>query len=74
MAETAYIVNPGKTVLLPEIRSVYPMADMITAEKLIEKKKEIPGAVVVCYVNSTAGPCKNSNRISVVPQPTPLKW
>ncbi|HXX59272.1 MAG TPA: quinolinate synthase NadA, partial [Dehalococcoidales bacterium] len=54
MAETAYIVNPKRTVLLPEPEAGCPMAQMITAEKLIEKKKELPDAAVVCYVNSSA--------------------
>ncbi|MDD5190797.1 MAG: quinolinate synthase NadA [Dehalococcoidales bacterium] len=73
MAETAYIVNPGKTVLLPDFESGCPMADMITPEKLIEKKRELPGAVVVCYVNSSAAVkaetdicCTSANAVRVV--------
>ena len=54
MAETASILCPDKTVLLPDINAGCPMANMITAEKLRDKKKELPGAPVVCYVNSTA--------------------
>ena len=52
MAETAYIINPQRTVLMPDIESGCPMADMITAEALIARKKELPGVTVVCYVNS----------------------
>jgi quinolinate synthase len=54
MAETAAILSPRKTVLLPEPEAGCPMADMITAEQLRHLKAEHPGALVVCYVNSTA--------------------
>jgi len=54
MAETAFILSPDKTVLLPDMHAGCPMADMITAEQLREKKKELPKAVVVCYINSSA--------------------
>lgn len=54
MAETAAILSPEKTVLLPDKSAGCPMADMITAEQLRKLKQEHPGALVVCYVNSTA--------------------
>lgn len=54
MAETAYILSPDKTVLLPRLEAGCPMADMITARELLEIKKEHPKATVVCYVNSSA--------------------
>jgi quinolinate synthase len=54
MAETASILSPDKTVLIPDEKSGCPMANMITAEQLRSMKQEHPEAVVVCYVNSTA--------------------
>ncbi|RJQ52649.1 MAG: quinolinate synthase NadA [Actinobacteria bacterium] len=54
MAETASILSPGKTVILPDLAAGCPMADMITAGGLREMKKEHPGLPVVCYVNSSA--------------------
>lgn len=54
MAETAAILNPGKTVLLPVADAGCPMADMITANQLRALKARHPGAKVLCYVNSTA--------------------
>ncbi len=54
MAETAAIISPQKTVLLPDKNASCPMADMINAEQLRQLKKQYPDALVVCYVNSTA--------------------
>lgn len=73
MAETAAILNPDKTVLLPVIEAGCPLADMITADKLKAKKAEYPDAAVVCYVNSSARIkaesdicCTSSNAIEIV--------
>ena len=54
MAETAAILCPGKTVLVPDLHASCPMANMITARELREWKRKRPDAPVVCYVNSTA--------------------
>ncbi len=54
MAETASILCPDRVVLLPDTHAGCPMADMITADRLREKKKEHPRATVVCYINSSA--------------------
>jgi len=73
MAESASILNPDKMVLLPVEEAGCPLADMITPEKLRAKKKEHPGAAVVCYVNSSAEvkaesdiACTSSNAVEVV--------
>ncbi len=54
MAETAAILNPAKTVLIPDASAGCAMADMITGAQLRELKAKHPGAAAVCYVNSTA--------------------
>ncbi len=54
MAETAAILSPEKTVLLPDRFAGCPLADMITAQQLRELKQKHPDALVVCYVNSPA--------------------
>ena len=54
MAETAAILNPTKTVLIPDASAGCPMADMITGAQLRALKAQHPGAKAVCYVNSTA--------------------
>ncbi len=73
MAETAAILNPDKTVLLPDPRSGCPMADMITGAQLREFKTAHPAAKVVCYVNSTAEVkaesdccCTSGNAVEIV--------
>jgi len=73
MAETAAILCPEKTVLLPERRATCPMANMADANTLRQKKQEMPGAAVVCYVNSTAEVkaesdtcCTSANSVAVV--------
>jgi len=54
MAETASILCPDKTVLLPDINAGCPMADMINAGGLRALKKEYPDAPAICYVNTSA--------------------
>ena len=54
MAETAKIVNPGKTVPLPAPGAGCPMADMVTARDVEQLRAAHPDAAVVCYVNSSA--------------------
>lgn len=73
MAETAKILSPDKTVLLPDLHAGCPMADMITPEQLAAEKAKHPGAQVVCYVNSSAAVkalcdvcCTSANAIKVV--------
>ena len=73
MAETASILCPDKLVLLPVLSAGCPMADMISAPSLIQKKRELPGVPVVTYVNSSAVVkaetdicCTSANAIKVV--------
>jgi len=73
MAETASILCPDKTVLIPDKHAGCPMANMITAKALREAKKEHPGAKVVCYVNTTAAVkaesdicCTSANSVKIV--------
>ena len=74
MAESSAILSPEKTVLLPRLEAGCPMADMITAEKLREKKKELgPDVPIVTYVNSSAEVkaesdicCTSANALAVV--------
>src|SRR6195952_4719305 len=73
MAETAKILSPDKTVLIPDQRAGCSLADTITADQLRAWKDEHPGAVVVSYVNTTAAVkaetdicCTSSNAVDVV--------
>lgn len=73
MAESAKILSPDKTVLLPVRDAGCPMADMVTASGLREMKARYPDAAVVCYVNSSAEVkaesdicCTSSNALKVV--------
>ncbi len=73
MAETAKILSPDKTVLIPDQRAGCSLADSISADELHEWKSEHPGAVVVSYVNTTAAVkaltdicCTSSNAVDVV--------
>ena len=54
MAETAKILCPEKTVLVPDLNAGCPMANMVATRELGERKNEHPDAAVVCYVNSSA--------------------
>ncbi|MBN2619807.1 quinolinate synthase NadA [candidate division WOR-3 bacterium] len=73
MAETAKIMNPDKTVLMPDLHAGCPMADMITPNKLLLEKHKYPNAAVVTYINSTASVkalsdicCTSANGVEIV--------
>jgi quinolinate synthase len=73
MAETAAILCPDKTVLLPRLDVGCCLADSVTADKLKARKAELPGVPVITYVNSTAAVkaesdvcCTSANAIRVV--------
>ena len=73
MAETAKILSPDKTVLIPDQRAGCSLADSITADDLRAWKADYPDAVVVSYVNTTAAVkaltdicCTSSNAVEVV--------
>jgi quinolinate synthase len=73
MAETASILSPEKTVLIPDVEAGCSLADSITADELRAWKAEHPGAVVVMYVNTSAEVkaetdycCTSSNAVAVV--------
>lgn len=73
MAETAAIICPDKTVLLPELEAGCPMAEMITLEKLKALKQKYPDAIVMTYINSTAEIkaesdviCTSSNALTIM--------
>jgi quinolinate synthase len=73
MAESAKLLAPERTVLIPDLAAGCSLADTITAEQLREWKAEHPGAVVVSYVNTSAAVkaetdicCTSSNAVDVV--------
>ncbi len=73
MAETAAILSPDKTIIMPDEHAGCPMANMITARELRKKKELYPNAKVVCYVNTTADVkaesdicCTSSNAVKIV--------
>jgi len=73
MAESASILSPQKTVLLPDEHAGCPMADMVEEEDLIELKAQHPDAKVVAYINSSAAVkahcdviCTSSNAVKIV--------
>jgi quinolinate synthase len=73
MAESAKILNPGKTVLLPNKKAICPMAAMVDVEALKSLKAKNPGVPVVSYVNTSADVkaesdicCTSANAVKIV--------
>ena len=73
MAETASIICPDKTVLLPDLRAGCSLAAAITPEELLQWKAKLPDAVVVAYINTSAAVkaesdycCTSANAAKVV--------
>jgi len=73
MAESAKILNPNRTVLIPAEAAGCPMAAMVSADALQEFKSRHPGVPVVCYVNTTAEVkavsdvcCTSANAVDIV--------
>ena len=73
MAESAKILSPRKTVLLPEAQAGCPMADMVTPGDVLALRKAHPAAAVVCYINTSAEVkaecdicCTSSNAVRIV--------
>ncbi|HBI64381.1 MAG TPA: quinolinate synthase [Clostridiales bacterium] len=54
MGESAKILSPEKTILMPDLTADCPMAHMITPEDVRAMRKKYPGSAVVCYINSTS--------------------
>ena len=82
MAETAKILNPERIVLIPDMKAGCSLADAAPARRVAKWKADHPGAVLVSYVNCTAGVkalsdiiCTSSNAIEVIrsiPEDTPI--
>lgn len=73
MAETSKILNPAKTVLIPDMAAGCSLAESITAEGVAEMRAKYPGAPVVSYVNTTAEVkaasdicCTSANALQIV--------
>ena len=73
MAETAKLLNPQRTVLIPDPLAGCPMCDMAPVEAVRKRKAELPGVTVVSYVNTTAAVkaetdvcCTSANAITIV--------
>ena len=73
MAETAKLLNPSKTVLIPDLRSGCSLAESITAEDVRELRRQHPGVPVVTYVNTSAAVkaesdicCTSGNAVAII--------